>query len=225
MSNIDRLEEERKRAKVTLISTLPRPLGEEKPGMFPSFYKIPAALDKNSLGILHIGDAYYNELIPYGDSKAPPRRIDVSAERVAEGLIFDFISAVLGTNFEPDDNGVIRKPGLFWIGGVLYEKEIKKDFNHKIIEATRCTEAWFKSLVKIADDDWQKFRQHKMITEWQRTACKWLGINREWNFDAITASSTCPACMQVVSPMAIVCNHCKCILKPEEYKKLQFATA
>lgn len=211
-------------ARVTLISTLPYILREEKPGMFPAIYEVNAAPERGKLGITHIGNGYHLELVPYGDSKTPQRRIDIVAERIAEGLIFDYTAACLGVSFEPNDEGILRKPGMFWVSGVLSANEVAIRFAKEVETAQNQTAAWFWSLVTLADDDWGKYKQHKMITNIQRIAAKHLNLKREWSIDAVElVNNVCPACGESVNPGAAICKNCKAIVDPEKYKTLTFA--
>jgi len=80
--------------------------------------------------------------------------------------------------------------------------------------------------VKLADDDWNKYRQHKTISDIQRYACSFLKLERPWLLDAeITAAlSECPSCFEKVNPRAIVCSHCRFVLDEARYKAAQFAS-
>jgi len=113
----------------------------------------------------------------------------------------------------------MRIPGLFAVEEVYTAKDVRKIFPNKVNTALKNTVAWFEGLVKIADDDWQRYHQHKMITDVQREACRYLGLDREWNFSAFdVVSNVCPACFTQVNPKAIVCSSCKCIIKPELFQ-------
>lgn len=215
--------------KVTIVSTLPFKLTESKPGMFPSYYEIEAAPTKDTLGITHISDAFYHELMPFGDTRAPLRRVDILAERVAQGLIQDYIQASLSVQMEILDNGSQRVPGLFWVNGVHTGGYIKSNHRDELEQCISNTVSWFEALVKLADDDWQKNRQHKMISDLQRRACTYLGLkDREWNVNILEImSSVCWSCFTAVNPNAIKCATCSAILKEKEYEanKHRFAGA
>lgn len=207
--------------KVTIVSTLPYVLREEKPGMFPGIYELEPAPEKGKIGITHIGNGYYLEMVPYGDHRTPPRKVDITAERIAEGLIFDYSIALIGTRFDPDNEGIIRKPGLFWVDGVFTTNEIIVKYDKDVQKAQKETAAWFLSLVSLADDDWQKYKQHKMISDVQRIAARHLGLKREWAVDAVwLVNNTCPACQENYLPGAAICRNCKTIVDMDKYKEL-----
>ena len=209
--------------KTTIVSTLPFILTERKPGMIPGYYEIQRASTKDTLGITHIGDAWYPELIPFSDTKAPPRRVNIFAEEVARGLVEDYISSSLAVSHDELDNGTKRIPGLFWVNGVLSGKEVYEKYFNEVRDARLNTSAWFEGLVKLADDDWQKNHQHKMITDLQRNACSYLGFkDRDWNvnvIEQIMQAAICPSCRTNVVKGAFVCFNCKYILDVEGYQK------
>ena len=207
-------------AKCTVVSTLPFSLDEPKPGLIPDRYIVPAAA-KDDISTLIINDGFHLVLIPMTDSKTPPMKVTDTAEVIAKSLIEDFTIACLGTNFVPDHNGMVAKPGLFWVEGAKQAFQIKKDHAKELEIARNNTIAWFGNLVRMADDDWTKFHSHRMITDLQRTAARYLGMEgREWNFDAReVANNVCWACKSPINPTAIICHSCKAILNQDEYNK------
>lgn len=233
LGNSREKEDEKLKAKVTIVSTLPFILTERKPGQIPGYYEIAHAPTKETLGITHVGDAWFPELIPFADEKAPARRIHIPAESVADGIVNDYIGANLAVSHDFTDlnTGAQRLPGLFWVQGVLSGTTVLREYPDRVEKAKLNTIAWFEALVKLADDTWQKFRQHLMITDLQRSAATYLGFkNREWNVNVIeqlASVANCPVCMTQVNKAAVICFNCKYVLNKEEYnkKKDQFATA
>lgn len=210
-------------SKATIVTTLPFTLSERKPGLFPSLFEIPKA-PQGGINVAVIGDAYYTELIPFSDANAAPRKIDILSIKIAESVCNDYMNSCLGVSYDPLANMSMRVPGLFAVEEAYDVTSVRKHFPDKINTALRNTVAWFEGLIKIADDDWQRYHQHKMITDIQREACKYIGADREWNFSAFDiVSNLCPACQTAVNPKAIVCATCQCIIKPELYKSEMFA--
>jgi RNase P subunit RPR2 len=84
-------------------------------------------------------------------------------------------------------------------------------------------ENWFTELIKLADDDWNKTHQHKMITDDQRYACKALGMKRDWMVEIPkeVRLTICPACMKDFPTGAIVCQNCRFIIDVEKYEKMK----
>src|SRR5438132_14196669 len=85
---------------------------------------------------------------------------------------------------------------------------------------------WFIKLIKLADDDWEKTRQHKFISDMQRYAAKAVGLERPWIIKPMMLEDNkvikCLACQSPISPLAIVCPNCKFILDKEKFESLQF---
>lgn len=212
------------RYKVTLASTLPFKLREAKYGLVPSLYEVPASTlsDKGKIrpGVLHIADGYHDVLIPLSDDRAPAMRVVDTAEKIAESLINDYINANLSISWDPLDNGAMAIPGLFFVDGKLSVEDVELRCPRELEASISNTKAWFERLVKLADDDWAKYHQYKMITDLQRSACKYLNLSREWNFDVFTnEQNLCWGCKSLINPQAIKCAHCGAILQVEEYEK------
>lgn len=203
--------------KSTVVSALPFQLTENKPGLFPSRYVIPAA-PKGDISTLVVEDACFFEHIPFADDKIPPRKVPILSDEVARGLCQDYINANLAVEFTPDPDGTIAVPGIFYVDGAMTPKFVKDNHKAKVDQAQKNTAAWFLRLVKLADDDWQRYHQHKGITDLQRSACKYLGIPREWNIDIFELkSSLCWSCKTSVNPEAIICS-CNAILNAAAYE-------
>lgn len=216
--------------KVTIVSTLPFVLTERKPGQIPGYYQVEAAPTKETLGITHVGDAWFPELIPFADERAPARRVHIPAESVAEGIVTDYIGASLAVQYDILEDGAMRVPGIFWVNGVLSGSDVIHRYAARVNQAQRNTIAWFEALTKLADDAWEKFHQHIMITDLQRNAARYLGFkNKDWCVnivEAMTSQSSCPSCMSAVNKGAIICFNCKFILDRKKYdeNKANFAT-
>ena len=204
---------------VTIVSTLPVQLDEFKPGLIPDRFVIEPA-KKDDFSIKVIGDC--RQFFLGSDPNAPPMVSVVGAVGVARSIISDFSESAMGTSTTPNLEGIQPIPGLFFIEGSLTKPQIVKEHAESLNTAFKNTRAWFENLVFQADDEWAKTRQRGMITDMQRVACRWLGYDKEWNFNTLIAqSSTCWSCRTNIHPDALVCSGCKAILKPEEYKKVQ----
>jgi len=143
--------------------------------------------------------------------------IPQSPLKVARSVVNDWVEALLGV-------GEDAKPGIMAVVGDYPAEAAAITFDAEI-KALRAQQVnWFKNLVKIADDDWARFRQHKMITDLQRYACTALNIDREWNIDVKEeAIVKCPACQSVMPASSVVCPNCRCVMNKEAYDKLTFA--
>lgn len=201
--------------KATIVSLYPLEFHEFIPFLFPSVYHIDAS-DGKTPKILEIGEAFY--LVPNPTSEdMPPLRITKSATSVADSLVRDFLNASM---YADDD----AHPAVFYLPDSWNSDSVMKNHRDKVNAALEKQKNWFKKLVLLADDDWQKYHQHKMITDLQRLAAKLLNIDREWTALEVLPLS-CPACNTKVVPTQAVCHNCRCIINPEAYKNLKFAEA
>ncbi len=199
----------------TLISIVPFPISEFKPGIYPGVFEIKAS-NNGVPELLVIGDSVYHVEIDEN------RTITVKcpSEDVAKAVIEDHVTANLAYSIEDDS-----APGFFWKPGrhdlISIMSKFDKDLEYHKGRQTR----WFKKLVEMADDDWEKTRQHKFISDIQRFAAKSLKLVRPWIISTAMDQGfiKCSACQSNVDSKAIVCPSCRCILNIEKYKTLQFA--
>jgi hypothetical protein len=145
--------------------------------------------------------------------------LDVDTGDVAKDVCEGYQTAQMGFDAH-------SKPGLFYVEGAYTDPdEVVKKFPKKIKEAEEMQRTWFKTLVKIADDDWARSPQHKHIGDLQRAAARYLNLERAWLDIDINSTVKCPACMSIVSTEAAVCFACKAVLDPAKFAKMKFATA
>lgn len=195
---------------VTVVSLIPWHLRELKPGLIPEEYYIPPAKDGQP-SVLHIKDAKSNLYVR--DGKTYP--ITHPAEEVANALINDYCVAQL--QYAED-----AKPAIFWVLGKYSKDEIVTKFKKELDEAKRKQNAWFMRLIRLADDDWEKFHQHRMITDLQRHAAKSLGLlNKPWMQGIEPLEYVkCPACSTLVDVTAAICQNCHYVVNKEKAKEL-----
>jgi len=205
----------------TVISMVPFPIDETKPGMTPSkFYVDPAPRD--GFSCLLVTKCRHGV---YLDEFRPVLVVPTAPEEVAEAICFDYKKGQLGIRLGE------AEPGLFWVPGNFAEKETHKElqatFAAEFRDAARLQIEWFKSLVSLADDGWNRFKQRGMISQMQKIAASALKLEREWLLDIeVTAAlSECPICYEKVHPKAIVCRGCNGILDEVEYAKRKFVMA
>lgn len=203
----------------TVVSLVPFPIDETKPGMTPArFYIDPAPED--SFSCLLVTGCRHGV---YLDEFRPTLVVPTAPEEVAEAICYDYkkgqLEMVMGQ----------AEPGLFWVPGNYAEKEKHKEllatFAKEFRQAAAQQIEWFKLLVAKADDSWSRFKQRGMISVVHKTAAARLKLDREWLLDAeVTAAlSECPVCFEKVHPRAIVCRGCNAILNEAEYAKRKFA--
>jgi hypothetical protein len=200
----------------TVISLLPVPLDETKPGLIPSQFIIPAVHDPmRELATLTVLRARFPV---YLDENRPALVVPCPSDILAESICQDYKSSV--SHYNPG----VSEPGLFWVRGDFTEDQIKELFITELNTARRLQIEWFKALVSEADDDWEKTHLRKAISSVQRLACKALGLERDWNLDAAVEDvmkvtvKPCTFCRSEIHVEAIVCPFCRAILDKDKFK-------
>lgn len=207
------------RSVCTVIGSLPFRLQEQKPGLFPfSMFTLPPIKSGEVAHTLIVNEGFYFRYVGEGKSIEQYEK----AEVIARSIVNDYVNAQLGLDLSNDDLSLNAQPALFWVYGA-HTDEIALDlFADKIELALTQQVNWFKRLIAMADDDWNKYRQHKMISGLQRFAAQTLGYNSEWtNIQSIANQpENCPACKSLIPSGSIVCQICRTIINPAEYQKL-----
>jgi hypothetical protein len=206
-------------SKATVVSIVPFPIDEEKPGLIPGSYHIDASLNEEPI-CLTIGDSFF---YVYIDADRGNLRVPAPSYQVAHSICFDYISAQL-------EAAESCHPGIFWKNGLWTPKRVKEEAKEELAMARSAQFNWFTELVKRADDDWQKYRAHYAISDTQRYALRAVdpenSKDREWVL-AIKpdkeVSQVCPACGSEVPDTAIICRFCQFVLNADKYKTMSFA--
>jgi hypothetical protein len=200
----------------TIVSFMPIRLYEQKSGVIPPAYLIPAA-EGETPGTLIIGPATY---FTYIDQDRGSLRSTILAEHLAKGICDDFIQSQFGIE---DD----AAPGLCWFSGRHGNREVMERFPKEISEIVRKHRNWYRAICSVADNDWARYHNHNAISDIQRMAGRSLGLDperHEWISIASSAETiTCPACKTSVRSDAVVCSTCRCILNLDKYKLYIFA--
>lgn len=201
----------------TVVSLVPFPIREPKPGLVPPIFEIAAAKE-GDFELLLIQDAHFGVYI---DEARGTLRVTSPASTVAESLCNDYIQGQLMRN-------EYAYPGIFWVDGKQTKESIREKYSEELTKAAMAQIEWFKLLVAAADDDWARYHQHKMITDIQRFAGKTLGLTgkRDWLVDMVPdmPKTQCPACGGTILQNIVICPHCSAILDKERAKQFQFAT-
>jgi len=197
----------------TVVSLLPFQLEERKPTLIPEWFVVPAAKDGKP-GILHVKDCHSNLAMIEG--KTFP--VTHSAEEISNSIVNDYCSSHL----EASDDA---KPALFWVFGRLSASDVLVQHKDKVDEARKKQNIWFMRLVRRADDDWEKTKQHRMITDLQRHAATSLGLhNKAWMTPIEPMELVkCPFCMHLIEKEAVICTNCKQVVDKEKAAKLGLA--
>ena len=195
---------------ITVVSLLPWAIQELKPGLIPESYRVPQA-EGGKPGVLHVKEARSNLYVR--DGKTYP--IHHSAEEVANAIVNDYCNAQLQADTE-------IRPALFWVLGKHSADEVLIKFRSELDKAKKSQNLWFMKLIRLADDDWERTKQHRMITDIQRHAARNLGLlTKPWmqNIEPIQFIK-CPACSTLVEDTAAICPNCKYVVNKEKAKEL-----
>lgn len=199
----------------TIVSLVPFPIAEYKPGIYPGFFEIPGA--KNDVPeLLVIGDSVYH--VELDENRTIT--VKCTSEDIARSVVSDYLVSNLAYNQEAD-----AFPGLFWKPGAHDLASIIRNYPGDLELFRNRQLRWYRGLVELADDDWERTRQHKFISDIQRFAAKALKLERSWVVIPKVGEGyiKCPACSSSVPFDAIVCSSCRCILNKEKYDALKFA--
>jgi len=198
----------------TVISIVPFPIEEDKPGIYPGHFEIAAA--QNEIPeVLVVGQSVYHIEVDEGRSVTVP----CPPNEIARSIVDDYVISNLAISSD-------ASPGIFWETGQFTSTEVITKLSEKLDKAKRMQFNWFRKLVEMADDDWEKTRQHKTISDMQRFAARTLNLNRPWLINIPIQPgkmNTCVACRSTIHPEAVICPNCKMILDIEKYKTMQFA--
>lgn len=193
----------------TLISVCPFELNEPKPTCTPAEFHINAA-QPDDFEILVIGKVWVDRYIQSPSGEGVNERFLEDSMVVANAIIRDFAQAQLVGIHNSD-----CQPGLCALEGEYTKAEILKNHKPKLDEARSRHKRFCIELVKLADDDWQKFRQHRMITDRQRQAALYLRLTRDWMIDPDEIMNIkCPYCKTSIAGDSIVCNNCTQVVDP-----------
>jgi len=212
------LEPREKALACTVVSLVPWDIEEFKPGLIPGRFVIPKS-DTKTPAILHVVKSIH--YVYLDDTRGSLQARDPSDE-VAKSIVNDFVSGQLVL----DENA---SPGIFWIPGFLELDEVLEKYKVEITRQKIRQNRWFLNIARMADDDWTRYHKHNVISDFQRTAALLIGWNpdsHEWMRAEIKEKENVKLCIACNSPLPgdpIMCPTCKCILKPEEWKKLEFA--
>ncbi len=198
----------------TVISLVPFDINEFKPGVHPRRYDIPASIGgKPQVLVIETGISF----VSVADGR-PALQMTAGSADIARAVVDDYIGSQIGV-----DEGAA--PGLAWVNGRWTAEEVVAKFPDILLELEGRNNQWFLRLVRTADDDWARYHSHRVISDMQRTACKLLSFDREWNVEVKEQPKgiRCPGCGSIAIAGTAVCGICKCVLDKVAHAKLTFA--
>jgi hypothetical protein len=206
----------------SLVSFSKREFREHIPGMQMSDYFIPASM--NSMPeILLVADSYYYK--PTLDQEQD--RVFVPSEQIVESLVHMHRTSQMLYKPTP-----ATYPAVFGLVNQAVTPDLlqKPEFQPLIRESLEAQRRWFISLVQMADDDWMRLHNHRMISDIQRTAAVELGLEREWLFDLPDFADMrekvepvgCPFCAALlIDPNAPICPNCGKVHNPVRLAEIE----
>ena len=199
----------------TLVNIMPWPITEKKPAVNPGEFRLdPGSVKEPTLFVIKKAQ------IRMMDQDYRFYAMDIPLDTVAKSVVDNYNQTLVGFEHE------VAVPGFFWVEGEFEDVEALKKKHYKtILTAEKRMVEWFKRLVRMADDDWAVLPQHQHISDLQRTAARYVNVDRPWLSADVSESSRCPACRTIVSTLAAVCFACKAILNAEAHAKIKFAAA
>lgn len=200
----------------TVISLVPLDITEHKPGLIPSRYHIPAS-DMKTPSLLKVGTASH---FVYMDESRGSLSVKNPSDIVAKSIVDDYTSSQLGIDEE-------ACPALFWVPEDLEVEDIKERFKVDIVRALLRQKKWFLNVAMLADNDWSRYKQHNVISSFQRKVADiigWSPKEHEWMAPGTTMNAKpCPACGMSLPLGTVICGSCKCVIDKEKFAELQFA--
>jgi hypothetical protein len=201
-------------SEASVISIFPFASEESKPSLIPASFHIPACADENTPVIITVPDAQTHEWL---DITRGVRVYKIDAPELARAICDDKRNTMFGANADRD-----AFPGLAWLPHTVSPLELKTKHAALVKKIQNQQLNWVKYLVELADDDWTRYHQHRIINDLQRYACTRLGLDREWNTIYVDTLIKCPSCFTNIDPRSIVCKNCRFVLNAKEYEKLTF---
>jgi hypothetical protein len=202
--------------KSTVFSIVPFAINEFKPGLYPGQFSIPACLNDSKPERLVIGASEH--MMAVGGRKQPIR-IETPSYAIAKAIVDDFLEGQLFST--PNAH-----PGICWVQGDVPVDQFMKELPEKYLAMKVIQKQWFLLVIKKTEDDWKKYHNSRVVTDYARFAVRAIGIETpEWMITDTVGEmfNKCPACSTMNDPLNAICTGCHCVLDAEKYKKLQFA--
>ncbi len=203
--------------KSTVVSIYPKRFEEIKHTIQPGRFIVEAGSMENP-SILVVGSSsWWREI----DEEQPLLEIPTSSVIVADSIVKDFCSGLLGYSAE------LAMPGIFWVPGAFTVEQIKQDYSHLLLKAEAQQKAWYLVLVRLTDGLWARTNGNPLvISDDARMAAKELGLtDKDWMKDFTQSmADKCPACGSIVNLKYPVCSNCKTVINEEKYNALNLKT-
>lgn len=194
---------------ITMVSFVPFRVRTESPTVLPPVFELePSDTITPVTGVVPSNAFYWYD--PGMDR--PKISTPVPELEFARGVVRDYKASQVAL-------GADAEPALFFVDGEFDPKKHAVE----VQEAIRKQKNWFALLVQQADVDYVAAKGNPfVVSDLARRAARLINVERQW-LDTDLQNPQCPVCRANIHPLAVVCKSCNAILKPEEYKKFQFA--
>lgn len=198
--------------KSTVVSILPKEIDEKKCTIQPGrFIVTPGTFENPS--VLVVGPSSWWRDI---DGEQPLLEIPTSSIQIAESIVNDYISGMLGCNMADS------MPGLFYVPGCKFDnkgepsisetvKWIKSEYKKELEAANVRQKNWYSILVRLADSLWATSNGNPVaISGDMRLAARELSLTaKDWmrDFQAVEMVR-CKACGSLKNPQYPICASC-----------------
>lgn len=187
----------------TIVSIVPVEIREFKPGIFPGQFNIPAC-DNPDKPVFYPVSSSVTMFSVAGQKNPVP--VETSSAIIASAICRDY-------NVSQIALGNDSAPGLAFVEGKCDLTSLTAE-HPEVLPALKASQrVWYINLCKMADNDWERYKNHKAISTLEKIACRALKLDRDWLLDEYSAEtlSKCKACEQQISRTQVICHHCRCI--------------
>lgn len=202
----------------TVASLVPFDIREEKPGLYPPRYPLKAS-NMIKPEVLIVGVAYH---YVYLDQDRKSLRVANPSDLVAKSIVEDYVTSQLGVD-------TTARPALFWFPEELTAEQIIVKHPDVVKENLRLQKQWMLNISRIADNDWNRYHQHNVVSDFQRKCAEcigWKAEDHEWMNQPVLETIKCPACFSSAPLGALICPTCRNVLDEAgaAARGLKFAT-
>jgi len=194
----------------TVVSILPFDIREAKYGVYPTHYDIPGPKKDEEFGICHVPNECYG-LVYQLDGKQI--QIPIPPWDVARAIVEDYRRAQLAAT-------PTASAGLFYLAGKFEPEEIILHHQKDLARVRKEQEAWYTLLVTMADDDYQKTKQRRAVSDLQRFAARALQLERDWLSIVAEHLVFCSMCGTELRKAVAKCYNCGFIVDQKRYDEL-----
>ena len=197
----------------TVISLVPFEIKAHKPGLFPPHFYIEAS-DMKTPKLLHVGTCSH---FLYLDETRGSVRVPDPSDIVARAIVDDWVNSQLSIDDE-------ARPALFYVPEKLSLEQVEQKFRLDIMRFLLKQKKWFLNISMLADNDWNRYKQHNVISDFQRKCADYISWNPQehaWMNPLTTMSSNaCPFCGISVANGLSICSNGH-IVNPKLHKEIE----